>query len=784
MSLSIIAGKSCGEKSFNLEKSIWYVARTERRSCETMRFPIKFLRKDLLLTCFVLLYLSLFSILPNIYLGVVAASTEATVSMDPSTVEANPGESFTADINVADVVDLYSWGIKIRWDRDLLDAIDVTEGPFLKGQPDGTTFVKKIYDGYIDVGCSTLMTWPGVNGNGTLMTVSFNVTDTGGTTLEIYYSKLLDSATPPVEISHTVEDGNFHTTLPYASFTWAPGPPDSYGHPLVDEIVTFNASASYDPDGGSIVSYEWDFGDDTAGTGVIATHVYDVAGEYIVELTVTDDEGETDTQASDPNLPKGDPNLPIVIRLHDLAVVDVAVVPENVLANETVRIYVTVMNNGSHPTDPTKQDAELFNVTLYYFDYTWHLISTYEKTLKCDPGKNVTTGVGAVYLNPFIWNTTGVAPGSYTIWAYAYLIDPTKKFLHGLEENTANNARSSSPVSVAASVEHDIAITGVTVTPTEVKVGETVEIDVRVENEGTVGETFSVNVYNGTTLIETQDATLVAGAERILHVSWFEATNTTAQSTYNVSAQVPPVVNETDVADNVFMNVIGTIQLLPVAYFTFSPSAPISGRAVAFDASASYAPGIPTKTIDSYSWDFGDGTNATGVAVTHVYDTIGTFSVTLTVIDSDDLSNTLERSLIVYEPHEAISTINMSLSEIKIMRGEGTTISGSIASTLPGVTVTIWHRVFAETWDTLAIVITDENGQYSYEWKPRAAETYEVKASWQSDGAPEADESEVQVIVVQEGSTLDIFLYSTVALAVLWVATVVIFLRVRKPKPK
>jgi len=231
------------------------------------------------------------------------------------------------------------------------------------------------------------------------------------------------------------------------------------------------------------------------------------------------------------------------------------------------------------------------------------------------------------------------------------------------------------------------------------------------------------------------------------------------------------------------MNVNGTIQMLPVAYFTFSPSAPTSGQIVAFDASASYAPGIPTKTIDSYNWDFGDGTNATGIAVTHAYDTAGTFSVTLTVVDSDDLSNTLGRSLIVYEPHEAISTINMSLSETKIMRGEGTTISGSIASTLPGVTVTIWYRVFAETWDTLAVIITDENGQYSYDWKPRSAVTYEVKASWQSDGAPEADESEVQVIVVQQGVTLNIFLYSTVAVAALWVATMVFFLRVKKQKP-
>jgi PKD repeat protein len=748
-----------------------------------MRFSIKFLRKDLSLICLVLAYLSLFNFLPTNYLGVVAASPEATVSVDPSQpIERNTGESFTININIVDVVDLFSWGIKVRWEPRLLEATSITEGPFLKDQPDGTAFVKKFYNNYIDVGCVTLGSWPGVSGSGTLMTVTFNVTGKGATELEIFYSNLLDSAIPSVLINHTVEDGYFYTRQPVASFTYAPKSPDLYGHPLVDETVTFDASASYDPDG-SIVSYEWDFGDNVTGTGMIVNHTYEEAGDYIVRLNVTDDEGETDSLTLDPDDVY---NLPIAIRFHDVAVVDVSYNVTKVLATEGVEVYVTVMNNGSHPTRfPIQEDSELFNVSLYYFDYTWHFISTYREALKCDPGETVTPGKTWAYQFPFDWNTTGFAPGSYIIWAHAYLVDPLMEFLPGLEANTANNLKSGGPVTVTDKGGHDIAIKAVTVTPAEVKVGESVEINVHVENEGTMEEEdFTVSVYNSTSLIEARNATLVPGAERMLHFSWFEATNTTVQSAYNVSVQVTPVTNETDVADNEFMNVVGTIRLLPVAYFTFSPSEPTSGQTVAFDASGSYAPGIPTKTIDSYNWDFGDGANATGVAVAHAYDTVGTFSVTLTVVDSDDLSSTLEDSLVVFESHETISTISMSLSEVKIVRGGSIIINGSIASTLPGVTVTIWFRAFAETWDTLAVVITDEDGQYSYDWKPRAAETYEVRASWQGDEVAEAGESEVQVIVVREGSTLNIFLYSTVALAVLWVATVVVLLWVRKSKSK
>ncbi len=63
----------------------------------------------------------------------------------------------------------------------------------------------------------------------------------------------------------------------------------------------------------------------------------------------------------------------------------------------------------------------------------------------------------------------------------------------------------------------------------------------------------------------------------------------------------------------------------PVAKFTYSPSAPSPGQAVAFDASTST--GNPTE----YRWTFGDGTGGTGRTATHAYATAGTYSVTLTV---------------------------------------------------------------------------------------------------------------------------------------------------------
>lgn len=67
----------------------------------------------------------------------------------------------------------------------------------------------------------------------------------------------------------------------------------------VGDQITFDASASHDPDG-ELVAYEWDFDD---GTFLIsdqpqATHTYSAPGYFLVQLVVVDDYGDRSEPAT------------------------------------------------------------------------------------------------------------------------------------------------------------------------------------------------------------------------------------------------------------------------------------------------------------------------------------------------------------------------------------------------------------------------------------------------------------------------------------------------------
>jgi PKD repeat protein len=86
----------------------------------------------------------------------------------------------------------------------------------------------------------------------------------------------------------------------------------------------------------------------------------------------------------------------------------------------------------------------------------------------------------------------------------------------------------------------------------------------------------------------------------------------------------------------------------PIAVFTFSPAQPVVNQRVHFNASQSTP--APGGSIESYRWDFGDGSSGSGVQPSHVYTRAGVYRVLLTVTDDVGRKSTSTPTDITIQP--------------------------------------------------------------------------------------------------------------------------------------
>jgi len=449
-----------------------------------------------------------------IFAVTVTFAAAAKMDVDPPLVEDIwwP-DTFEVNITIFNVNDLYAWEFTLSFNPSVLEVNSVTEGPFLAEVGDdwwGTYFRKRIDNafGYVSALAMILPDLPppdgtgefppyGASGSGVLATVEFQVVGEGVCVLDLWktvLSTITGGQNDP--IPHMVTDGLFDNReepeLPTADFIVThPG----MVKPVVGQPIAFDGSASTDD--GWIVSYDWDFGDDTTDSGMVVDHIFDKVGTYTVSLTVTDNDGETDTRSR---------TIDVVEWMEGGEFPDILDAwPEKYEWNEVAKgrelmLFALVGN-------PTEDDYEVY-VEFTVFDRenggqlgkiaTDPKIIEAGETLQLDAIMNLReTRWRVMRPHASYWSNARISVNhKYEVFATCYYrpIDPGD-FKKGFAAKDFGFK--------VLGARHDIAVLEVTTNATgAVQKGDILEISVLIDNEGgNYDETFDITVtYKGLTM--------------------------------------------------------------------------------------------------------------------------------------------------------------------------------------------------------------------------------------------------------------------------------------------
>lgn len=216
------------------------------------------------------------------------------------------------------------------------------------------------------------------------------------------------------------------------------------------------------------------------------------------------------------------------------------------------------------------------------------------------------------------------------------------------------------------------------------------------------------------------------------------ATSATASHTYDAPGTYVATLIVTDSAGHTATAsasvVIAAPHSAPVAQFTHAPS----GLTTAFDSSGSSASGA--ATLVSYAWDFGDGETSTQASPTHRYAAAGTYTVSLTVTDSEGSASapytaqvTAAHAAPVPDFTNEVTGLSVAVDASASTGSDGATLSyswewgdGTPADT--GTTAT--HRYAAAGAYTVTLTVTDSLGATSTTSAPVTATHADPSASF------------------------------------------------------
>jgi len=512
-----------------------------------------------------------------------------------------PSSMFYVNVTLANASDIASCGFNMTYDSSILRWAGIElfqvqgELPTASAElyPTGSIWLNLTYP----TAFSTTAAQP-------LVTIRFFVVSYGISQINLTNTQLLDSLGNPVD--HNVFNGLFinividvAVTNVVPSTSWVfQGYVENINVTVAnlgDISETFNVTAYYNstaigtstvtnlaPGANSTLTFAWDTTGVPIGnytlTGVASIVPYEIyfntANNVYVDGVVT--------------------VYPIIT---DVAVTNIVVSPSWVFQGLNEYINVTAANLGNL--------TESFTVTAYYNN----------STIGTLPVTGLASNTNTVLA--FVWNTTGVPIGNYTISAFASILPG--------EYNTANNYLSDGQVTIYP-VIHDVAITSVVPSTSSAVQGSLVSVMVTAANLGNLTEPyFNVTAYYNSTFIGNLPVVnLAAGANTVLTFVW----NTTgvAVGTYVMAAQASLVPLEYNVTNNYLTGgQVQIVSLIDVAIANIFYSFPGVTASVQVHQ-------VPSP------WAYqGEPTNVT-VTAANLGAVMESFNVTVTVNDSNSIT--------------------------------------------------------------------------------------------------------------------------------------------------
>lgn len=163
------------------------------------------------------------------------------------------------------------------------------------------------------------------------------------------------------------------------------------------------------------------------------------------------------------------------------------------------------------------------------------------------------------------------------------------------------------------------------------------------------------------------------------------------------------------------------------AAFTFTPTAPKAFETVSFDATTSTNSGTACLNSCSYSWDFGDGTSASGITTTHEYRSAVNVVATLTVTDFRGASTKKSTAITIAPPTPP--TVSFDFTPTVVGVGQDVFFTATQSSAIAprrivsyewtfgdgatGTGVTTSHKYTAPGSYVLILKVTDDVGAFA-----------------------------------------------------------------------